>query len=72
MAEGGLAQSDGRLVAFEILDTLDALKEMGLKAGTLSGIEAAGVVIAEELNKFTACKRHTLFDASFSFRCHVG
>ncbi len=70
MAKGVFTEPDGRLVAFEIFDTLDALKEVGFEAGALSGVEAAGVIIAEELNKFTACKRHTLFDASFSFRCH--
>ncbi len=70
MAKGVFAEPDGRLVAFEIFDTLDALKEVGFEAGALSGVEAAGVILAEELDEFAACKCHTFFDASFSFRCH--
>jgi hypothetical protein len=70
MAKGVFAEPDGRLVAFEIFDTLDALKEVGFEAGALSGVEAARMIIAEELDEFAACKCHTFFDASFSFRCH--
>jgi hypothetical protein len=70
MAKGVFAEPDGRLVAFEIFDTLDALREVGFEAGALSGAEAPRVILAEELDEFAACKCHTFFDASFSFRCH--